>query len=88
MNNIERNLMDGLNLKSRKLVEKLNTETEITDNSFTIVDLLQKIEDLKTTIICNCSNQLDLDCREIKSLPKTFVEGINIQPVYGCPIDN
>ena len=95
MNNINKQILDELNHKTQSLIEILNKEIEPTDKSFNIFDLLQKIEDLKTTIIQNCSNQFDLECKEIKAVPTTTFPNSNlppvtdrVQPLYGCPIDN
>lgn len=95
MNNINKQILDELNHKTQSLIEILNKEIEPTDKSFNILDLLQKIEDLKTTIIQNCSNQFDLECKEIKAVPTTTFPNSNlppvtdkVQPLYGCPIDN
>jgi hypothetical protein len=95
MNDISKQILNELNSKTQSLVELLNKEIEPTDKSFTILDLLQKIEDLKSTIIQNCSNQFDLECKEIKAVPTTTFPNSNlppitdtVQPVYGCPIDN
>lgn len=94
MNDVSKQILDELNHKTQSLVVLLNKEIEPTDKSFTILDLLQKIEDLKTTIIQNCSNQFDLDCKEIKAVPTTFPNSNlppitdKVQPVYGCPVDN
>lgn len=95
MNNINKQIIDELDNKTQLLIKLLNKEIEPTDKSFTILDLLQRIEDLKTTIIQNCSNQFDLDCKEIKAVPTTTFPNSNlppitdrVQPLYGCPIDN
>ena len=90
MNDINRKIIDSLNRKAEKLVEKFNDETEITDDSFKILNLLQNIEDLKSTIIQNCSNQFDLECKEIKAIPTTTLPPITdgVQPLYGCPFDS
>lgn len=94
MNDVSKQILDELNHKTQSLVVLLNKEIEPTDKSFTILDLLQKIEDLKTTIIQNCSNQFDLDCKEIKAVPTTFPNSNlppvtdRVQPLYGCPVDN
>ena len=95
MNNINKQILDELNHKTQSLIEILNKEIEPTDKSFTILDLLQKIEDLKSTVIQNCSNQFDLECKEIKAVPTTTFPNSNlppitdtVQPVYGCPINN
>ena len=94
MNDVSKQILDELNHKTQSLVVLLNKEIEPTDKSFTILDLLQKIEDLKTTIIQNCSNQFDLDCKEIKAVPTTFPNSNlppvtdKVQPVYSCPVDN
>ena len=94
MNDVSKQILDELNHKTQSLVVLLNKEIEPTDKSFTILDLLQKIEDLKTTIIQNCSNQFDLDCKEIKAVPTTFPNSNlppvtdKAQPLYGCPMDN
>lgn len=94
MNDISKQILDELNSKTQSLIKILNNETEPADKSFTILDLLQKIEDLKTTIIQNCSNQFDLDCKEIKAVPTTTFPNSNlppitdtVQPLYGCPLD-
>ena len=94
MNNISKQILDELNNKTQSLIEILNSEIEPTDKSFTILDLLQKIEDLKSTIIQNCSNQFDLDCKEIKAVPTTTFPNSSlspvtdtIQPLYGCQFD-
>ena len=94
MNDISKQILDELNNKTQSLIKLLNKEIEPTDKSFTILDLLQKIEDLKTTIIQNCSNQFDLECKEIKAVPTIFPNSNlppvtdKVQPLYGCPIDN
>ena len=95
MNDISKQILDELNHKTQSLIKLLNNEIEPADKSFTILDLLQKIEDLKSTIIQNCSNQFDLECKEIKAVPTTTFLNSNlppitdtVQPVYGCPIDN
>ena len=95
MNDVSKQILDELNHKTQSLVVLLNKEIEPTDKSFNILDLLQKIEDLKTTIIKNCSNQFDLDCKEIKAVPITTFPNSNlppitdkVQPLYSCPIDN
>ena len=94
MNDISKQILNELNSKTQSLVKLLNSEIEPTDKSFTILDLLQKIEDLKSTIIQNCSNQFDLECKEIKAVPTTTFINSNlppitdtVQPVYGCPIN-
>ena len=94
MNDISKQILDELNNKTQSLVVLLNKEIEPTDKSFTILDLLQKIEDLKSTIIQNCSNKFDLDCKELKALPTTTFPNSNlppvtdtVQPLYGCPFD-
>ena len=94
MNDINKQILDELNNKTQSLIKILNSEVEPSDKSFNILDLLQRIEDLKTTIIQNCSNQFDLDCKEIKAVPTTFPNSNlppvtdKVQPLYGCPIDN
>lgn len=94
MNNISKQILNKLNSKTQSLIELLNNEIEPTDKSFTILDLLQKIEDLKSTVIQNCSNQFDLECKEIKVVPTHTFSNSNlppitdtVQPVYGCPLD-
>jgi hypothetical protein len=95
MNDISKQILNELNSKTQSLVKLLNNEIEPTDKSFNILDLLQKIEDLKSTIIQNCSNQFDLECKEIKAVPTTTFPNSNlppvtdkVQPLYSCPIDN
>lgn len=95
MNDISKQILDELNNKTQSLIEILNNEVEPSDKSFTILDLLQRIEDLKTTIIQNCSNRFDLDCKEIKAIPTTTFPNSNLPPItdrvqslYGCPLDN
>ena len=56
MNDINKQILDELNNKTQSLIKILNSEVEPSDKSFNILDLLQRIEDLKTTIIQNCSN--------------------------------
>lgn len=94
MNDTSKQILDELNHKTQSLVVLLNKEIEPTDKSFTILDLLQKIEDLKSTVIQNCSNKFDLDCKEIKAVPTTTFINSNLPPitdkvqsVYGCPFD-
>lgn len=94
MNDISKQILNELNSKTQSLIELLNKEIEPTDKSFTILDLLQKIEDLKSTVIQNCSNQFGLECKEIKAVPTTFPNSNlppvtdKVQPLYGCPMDN
>lgn len=81
MNDISKQILAELNNKTQSLIEILNDEIEPTDKSLTILDLLQRIEDLKTTIIQNCSNQFDLDCKEISAIPTTTFPNSNLPPV-------
>lgn len=94
MNDISKQILNELNHKTQSLIEILNKEIEPTDKSFNILDLLQRIEDLKSTIIQNCSNQFDLECKEIKVVPTHTFSNSNLPPitdtvqtVYGRPFD-
>ena len=64
------------NSKTQSLVKLLNNEIELTDKSFTILDLLQKIEDLKSKELLQLAYLNGYDINEILK-PNDFNFGGN-----------